>query len=170
MNQTKFNDGIPLSNVWTWKQGLSGDFPTLVNPRTWMQYDVNGFKSVIIAFVFVILKPNTFSVPFSLYETSYRNMRPFWSSFLISFHLTLMVCASSAFVSCLLMIGAELGALVASQSKRIRRSMSANIFIKLRMLYFRRSMTDMTIIKHDVFLTCHHSQRQIGHGHEPIIF
>ena len=79
-----------------------------------------------------------------------------------------MVCASSAFVSCLLMIGAELGALVASQSKRIRRSMSANIFIKLRMLYFRRSMTDMTIIKHDVFLTCHHSQRQIGHGHEPL--
>ena len=156
MNQTKFNDGIPLSNVWTWKQGLRGDFPTLVNPRTWMQYDVNGFKSVIIVFVFVILKPNTFSVPFSLYETSYRNMRPFWSSFLISFHLTLTVCASSAFVSCFLMIGAELGALVASQSKRIRRSMSANIFIKLRMLYFRRSMTDMTIIKHEVWNTsCH---------------
>ena len=34
MNQTKFNDGIPLSNVWTSEQGLSGDFPTLVNPRT----------------------------------------------------------------------------------------------------------------------------------------
>ncbi|RMX44678.1 hypothetical protein pdam_00023368 [Pocillopora damicornis] len=39
MNQTKFNDGVPLSNVWTSVQGLSGDFPTLVNPRTWMQYD-----------------------------------------------------------------------------------------------------------------------------------
>ena len=114
MNQTKSNDGIPLSNVWTSKQGLSGDFPTLVNPRTWMQYDVNGFKSVIILFVFVTLKLNTFSVPFSLYETSYPNMRPFLSSFLISFHLTLMVCASSAFVSCLSMTGAELGAVVAS--------------------------------------------------------
>ena len=34
MNQTKFNDSIPLSNVWTSIQGLSGDFPTLVNPRT----------------------------------------------------------------------------------------------------------------------------------------
>ena len=34
MNQTKFNDSIPLSNVWTSVQGLSGDFPTLVNPRT----------------------------------------------------------------------------------------------------------------------------------------
>ena len=77
MNQTKFNDGIPLSNVWTSEQGLGGDFPTLVNPRTWMQYDVNGFKRVIIVFVFVVLKLNTFSVPFSLYETSYPNMRPF---------------------------------------------------------------------------------------------
>ena len=170
MNQTKFNDGIPLSNVWTWKQGLSGDFPTLVNPRTWMQYDVNGFKRVIIVFVFVALKLNTFSVPLSLQETSYPNMKPFWSSFLIWFHLTLMVCASSAFVSCLLMTGAELGAVVASQNKRIRRSMSANIFVKLRTLYLRRSMTDMTDIKHDVFLTCHHSQRQIANGHEPIIF
>ena len=170
MNQTKFNDGIPLSNVWTSVQGLGGDFPTLVNPRTWMQYDVNGFKRVIIVFVFVTLKLSTFSVPFSLYETSYPNMRPFWSSFLISFHLTLMVCASSAFVSCLLMTGAELGAVVASQNKRIRRFLSANIFVKLRTLYLRRSMTDMTDIKHDVFLTCHHSQRQIANGHEPIIF
>ena len=34
MNQTTFNDGIPLSNVLTSEQGLSGDFPTLVNPRT----------------------------------------------------------------------------------------------------------------------------------------
>ena len=81
-----------------------------------------------------------------------------------------MVCASSAFVSCLLMTGAELGAVVASQNKRIRRSMSANIFVKLRKLYLRRSMTDMTDIKHDVFLTCNHSQRQIANGHEPIIF
>ena len=78
-----------------------------------------------------------------------------------------MVYASSAFVSCLLMTGAELGAVVASQNKRIRRSMSGNIFVKIRMLYLRRSMTD---IKHDVFFACHHSQRQIANGHEPIIF
>ena len=77
MNQTKFNDDILVYSVLTLKQGLSGDFPTFVNPLTWMQYNVFGFKCVIIVFVFVALKLNTFSVPFSLYKTSYPCMKPF---------------------------------------------------------------------------------------------